>query len=170
MGYFTSTPPTRQVGQEDHAVIEIGQSAPPFTLRDQNRNEVSLDELGGRPTLVVFMPFAFTRVCGSEMCDIRDNLSKLSGADANVVVITCDTAPVNKAWAEAEGFDFPIVSDFWPHGAVTSAYGCFNEALGVAHRATFVIDAGGTVRDVIASDGLRHTRPFASYVESLAAL
>ncbi|CAN5841081.1 peroxiredoxin AhpE [soil metagenome] len=151
-------------------MIASGQPAPPFDLVDQHRNHVTLDDLAGRPALVVFMPFAFTRVCGSEMCDLRNNQAHLEAVDAGVVVITCDTAATNRAWAESEGFGFTILSDFWPHGEVTRAYGTFNEALGVAHRTSFVLDRGGIVRAVISTGSLREPRPFNSYTDALAAL
>lgn len=131
---------------------------------------VTLDDLEGAPALLVFMPLAFTRVCGGEMCEIRDNLEVLSGTGAQTVAITCDNVPVNAAWAEREGFDFPILSDFWPHGETTRAYGCFNDKLGVPHRSTFVLDETGIVREVISTDSLGEARPFTSYVEALAGL
>lgn len=131
---------------------------------------VTLDDLLGAPALVVFMPLAFTRVCGGEMCEIRDNLDVLADTGTRTVVITCDNVPVNAAWAEREGFDFPILSDFWPHGETTRAYGCFNGKLGVPHRATFVLDGEGIVRDVISTDSLGEARPFGSYVEALGGL
>jgi len=151
-------------------VTGIGEPAPAFSLRDQNRSVVNLDDFSGSPAVIVFMPLAFTSVCGGEMCEIRDNLDRLSSVDAHVAVITCDNVPTNKAWAESEGFDFPILSDFWPHGAVTTAYGCFNERFGVAHRATFVVDGEGIVRDIISTDALGEARPFGAYMDALAAL
>lgn len=151
-------------------MIEIGRPAPSFSLRDQSRSLVSLSDFAGSPVVIVFMPLAFTSVCGGEMCEIRDNLGLLASTDAHVAAITCDNLPSNKAWADAEGFTFPILSDFWPHGAVTTSYGCFNERIGVAHRSTFVIDSEGLVRDVIASDSLGQARPFGAYVEAVAAL
>lgn len=152
------------------AMAQIGEIAPDFSLRDQQGSIVSRDDLAGSPALVVFMPLAFTRVCGAEMCEIRDNLASLASAEAAVAVITCDNVPSNRAWAERERFTFPILSDFWPHGAVTQAYGCFNEMLGVAHRSTFVLDAGSVVRDLIRSDSLGEARPFGAYVDALARL
>ncbi len=150
--------------------MSIGERAPAFSLRDQNRNVVTLEDIEGTPALIVFMPLAFTRVCGGEMCEIRDNHTELSDTGARTVVITCDNVPANTAWAEKEGFEFPILSDFWPHGEVTRAYGCFNDKLGVPHRATFVLDEAAVIREVISTDSLREARPFSSYIEALAAL
>ena len=92
------------------------------------------------------------------MCDIRDSLHQLDRFDANVVSITCDTRPANKAWADSQEFGFKILSDFWPHGATAQAYGCFNEKTGSAWRATYVLDADGIVRDIIATDSLADPR------------
>ncbi len=149
---------------------EIGSPAPQFTLRDQDRNEVSLADFRGRKTLVVFIPFPFSRICQSELCAVRDNLHSLNSADANVVVIACDTIFVHKKWAEIEGFEFPILSDFWPHGATASAYGVFNEDLGVAKRSTFVLDEDGVVRSVVATDSLGQAREFTDYPQALASI
>lgn len=143
----------------------LGQPAPDFSLRDHNRQIVSRDDLLGAPSLVVFMPLAFTRVCGIEMCEIRDNLATLGTVRA--VVITCDNVPSNAAWAEKEGFTFPILSDFWPHGEVTSDYECLNEKLGVAYRSTFVLDAECVVRKVITTNSLGEARPFSAYLEAI---
>lgn len=151
-------------------MVAPGQPAPPFTLIDQSRRPMSLDDLAGRPALIVFMPFAFTSVCGSEMCDLRDNLHQLTAVDAGVAVITCDTVASNRAWAGAEGFQFPILSDFWPHGEVTRTYGAFNETYGAANRATFVLDSDSIVQEVVSSGGLKEARPFSAYTEALASL
>lgn len=149
---------------------EIGVKAPDFTLRDQDRNEVSLADFAGHKTLVVFIPFPFTGTCTGELCEIRDHFDEIDRADGKVVVITCDTAPANKAWATQEGFDFPILSDFWPHGAVTTAYGCFDDRLGCATRTTYVLDADGVVREIIASGSLGEARPFEAYPRALEKL
>lgn len=148
----------------------VGEQAPEFTLRNQRKEEVSLASLRGRKTLVVFIPFPFTRICDGELCDLRDNLAQLSTMDANVVVITCSTIPSNGRWAEENSFEFPVLSDFWPHGAAAQAYGCFNETFGVPMRATFVLDAEGIVREIIATDSLGEPRHVSSYHASLTAL
>ena len=146
---------------------DIGATAPDFTLTDQNRNQVSLGDFAGHKTLVVFIPFPFTGVCTGELCEIRDHFSDIEGFDGKVVAITCDTPFANKAWADQEGFDFPILSDFWPHGAVTQAYGCFDEQLGCATRTTYVLDGDGVVRQIIASGALSEARPFDAYPKAL---
>ena len=147
----------------------IGAPAPDFTLRNYDRTEISLADLRGKKTLLVFIPLPFTRTCTLELGDLQDNLASLEAADANVVALTCDTPGSNGAWATAEGVTYPILSDFWPHGAVAQAYGCFNEAIGVANRTTYVLDAEGIVTDIIESESFGSARPVSSYTEALAA-
>jgi peroxiredoxin len=146
---------------------EVGSTAPSFSLKDQDGNDVTLQGLPAIKTLLVFIPFPFTGICEGELCEIRDNLGDLSASGVQVVVITCDTRYSNKKWAEEQGFDFPILSDFWPHGQVAQKYGCFNDTLGVAQRATYVIDADRVVRRVITTDSITTPRDFDSYEGAL---
>lgn len=148
----------------------IGQPAPRFTLPDQNGEPVPLVDLAGSKTLVVFIPFPFTSICDGEVCAIRDDLVDLSDLEARVVVVTCHARPTNARWADEHGFDFPVVSDFWPHGEVSREYATFNEKMGVANRTTFVIDADGIIRQIIASGSLGTAREHDEYAEALAAL
>lgn len=146
---------------------EVGRPAPRFELFDQNREKVSLASLTGRKTLVVFIPFPFTGVCEGELCTIRDNLSTLDRLDANVVAITCDTVPANKRWSDDNRFNFPVLSDYWPHGATATEYGAFNESVGAANRYTYVLDESGTVGEIIHTDSLGTAREFDAYLEAL---
>lgn len=150
--------------------MTIGSPAPSFELVDQNKNSVSLESLRGSKSLVVFIPFPFTGICDNETCAIRDHLDRLNEMDANVVIITVHAVPVAKKWADENGFNFPVLADYWPHGAVTKAYGAFNEAVGAANRYTFVLDADGIIRDVINTDSLGIAREFDAYIEALAKL
>ena len=149
---------------------EIGSPAPAFSLLDQSKNPVSSDSLMGQKGLVVFIPFPFTGNCEAELCMIRDRLADLNDLDANVVAITCDTVPANNHWSNENGFQFPVLSDFWPHGVTAQAYGAFNDKTGSANRYTFVLDADGVVRDVINTESLGITREFERYVEALEAI
>ena len=136
--------------------VEIGQTAPEFTLKDQAGNDVSLSDYQGKqPVVLVFYPFTFTGVCQGELCEIRDDPSAFEAPDAAVLAISCDTRHAQAQWAEQQGFTFPILSDFWPHGAVAKAYGVFNEQLGCANRGTFVIDRDGVVAAKFESAGPR---------------
>lgn len=127
--------------------IETGAQAPGFTLKDQNNQAVSLaDFRGEKHVLLVFYPFAFTGTCEGELCGIRDNLDAFQTDDVQVLSVSVDSPFAHKVWAQREGFEFPLLSDFWPHGEVAQAYGVFNDAKGMANRGTFVIDKQGVVR------------------------
>ena len=129
--------------------LEVGTQAPDFTLRDQNREEVTLSSFRGkRAVLVIFYPFAFTGTCTGELCALRDDLSAFQNDDVQVLTISVDSPYTHKVFAERENYDFPLLSDFWPHGAVAQAYGVFNEGGGMADRGTFLIDVDGVVRYV----------------------
>ena len=151
--------------------IEVGQEAPDFELRDQDRNTVKLSDFRGKQNVVlVFYPFTFTGVCQGELCELRDNLASFETSAAQVLAISNDTPFAQKKWAEEQGFGFPVLSDFWPHGAVSRAYGVFNEANGAAKRATFVIDKSGKVVATFASPDLATPRARAEYEDALAKL
>jgi len=148
--------------------VAVGDIAPGFELRDQDKNLVSLESLKGSKTLLVFIPFPFTGICDDETCAIRDQLAALNALDANVVIITVHGVPVAKKWATENGFEFPVLSDYWPHGVTAQAYGAFNEATGSANRYTFVLDTDGVVREIINTDSLGTPREFDAYTEALA--
>ncbi|HEY2427345.1 MAG TPA: peroxiredoxin [Acidimicrobiales bacterium] len=151
--------------------IEVGQEAPDFDLPDQDNNRVKLSEFRGKKNVVVvFYPFTFTGVCTGELCELRDDLSAYEGADAQVLAISCDTRHAQRKFAEEQGYTFPVLSDFWPHGAVSRAYGVFDEALGAATRGTFVIDKTGRVASAFSSPNLGTPRDKARYEEALAKL
>ncbi len=148
----------------------IGQKAPTFSLLDQSGTAVSNQTLAGKKALIVFIPFPFTGVCEGELCSIKDSYAALEKLDAKIVAVTCDTRFANGAWAKEMGINYPILSDYWPHGAVSQAFGCFNPDLGCAMRATYVLDAEGVVRSIIESGSLKEARSFESYTEALAAI
>ncbi|BCJ63567.1 peroxiredoxin [Polymorphospora rubra] len=127
--------------------IEVGAEAPDFVLKDQNNQEVRLSDLRGKKNvLLVFYPLAFTGVCQGELCEVRDNLNAYVNDEVQVLTVSVDSAYTHKVWADREGFNFPLLADFWPHGAVAQAYGVFNEVAGIANRGTFVIDKAGVVQ------------------------
>jgi mycoredoxin-dependent peroxiredoxin len=125
--------------------LEVGSTAPDFTLRDQNNQEVQLASFRGRRNvLLVFYPFAFTGTCQGELGAIRDH--PFADASTQVLTVSVDSVFAHKVWAGQEGFEFPLLSDFWPHGAVAQAYGVFDAVRGCAQRGTFVIDRAGIIR------------------------
>ncbi len=148
--------------------LEIGSTAPQFSLPNQHREAVSLDDLAGAPAVLVFIPFAFTSTCEGELCEIRDHGGAFNHGGARVVAITCNTLHANRAWSESQGFEFDILSDFWPHGDVSREYQTFNELGGYAERTTYFLDRQGTITKVLASAHIGEARPFDEYLAALA--
>jgi peroxiredoxin len=124
----------------------VGESAPDFTLRDQHGQDVTLAELRGAPVVLLFYPFAFSRVCSGELRSIRDDHPALVREGVRLLGISCDPMFALRAFAEAERLSVPLLSDFWPHGEVARRYGVLDEDRGCARRSTFVVDADGVVR------------------------
>lgn len=150
--------------------VEIGQDAPDFELRDQHKQPVRLSDFRGKKTVVlVFIPFAFSRICTGELCTLRDELDEFQNDDVQVLAITCDSPFANAAWSEREGYAFPVLSDFWPHGATAQAYGVFEEHIGAAVRGSFVIDREGVVRWTV-RNGIPDARELDDYRGVLAEL
>src|SRR5258705_8807313 len=127
--------------------VAVGADAPDFTLKDQNNQEVRLSDFrGAKNVLLVFYPLAFTGTCQGELCSVRDNLNDFVNDAVQVLTVSVDSSPAHKVWADREGYEFPLLADFWPHGAVARAYGVFNDERGFANRGTFIIDKLGVVR------------------------
>lgn len=151
-------------------VLAVGTTAPDFTLSDQHGEELTLSELVEEgPVALVFFPLAFSGICTGELCELRDNIQMFEDSKVRVVGISVDSVFALKNWAEREGYDFSILSDFWPHGAVAQQYGVFVEERGIATRATLIIGSG---REVLASfeTAPGQARDFAAYQEAVAAL
>jgi peroxiredoxin len=128
-------------------MLEIGTEAPDFTLKDQNGRAVTLSDFrGDKNVLLVFFPLAFTGICQGELDEIRDHLPSYENGDTATLAISVGPPPTHKIWATHNGFTFPVLSDFWPHGAVSQAYGVFNDHAGFANRGTFVVDRSGVIR------------------------
>ena len=127
--------------------IKVGDEAPDFTLRSQNNEEVTLSSFRGeKAVLLVFYPAAFTGICTSELTRVRDELATFQNDDVQVLTISVDNVYPLKIFSDREGYEFPLLSDFWPHGAVAQAYGSFNDKTGIANRGTFLVDRTGIVR------------------------
>ena len=127
--------------------LDVGGDAPDFVLKDQNNQDVRLSDFRGRrAVLLVFYPLAFTGTCQGELCSVRDHLGDFQSDTLQILTVSVDSPYSHKVWAEREGYDFPLLSDFWPHGAVAQAYGVFNHDRGYANRGTFLIDLAGTIR------------------------
>jgi peroxiredoxin len=149
----------------------VGQAAPDFTLTNQYGQKVSLSDYRGRKNVVLtFYPAAFTGLCTGELCALRDRAPVLDNDDTAIVGVSCDRMPSLKVFAAQEGIDYPLLSDFWPHGEVSRAYGVFLESHGISTRATFVIDKDGVLRwSVVNGPGeVRDADEIASAVAALA--
>lgn len=125
--------------------IAVGRSAPDFTLRDQHGGEVTLATFRGRPVVLVFYPFAFSNVCTGELTDLRDRAGELDRRGAVVLALSCDPVYALRVAGDRDGVGFSLLSDFWPHGAVASAYDVFDDDRGCARRSTYVVDGEGRV-------------------------
>jgi len=147
--------------------VEVGSPAPDFSLPDTEGTTVTLEQYRGRKTLVVFIPFPWTGTCDGEACTLRDHFADLNALDANLVIISTYPRPAIKKWAQENGFRFPVLSDFWPHGEVGRRYGVFDQDTGSNRRSTFVLDADGVVRAIVASESLGTPREYDAYVEAL---
>ncbi len=125
----------------------VGTPAPDFRLRDQFGQDVSLSSYAGsKSVMLVFFPWAFSNVCTGELTGIRDRLAEFMTFGTEVFAISTDATYSLRVFADTDGLNFPLLSDFWPHGAVASAYGVFDTQRGVARRSSFVVDKTGIIR------------------------
>ncbi|MFD8065720.1 peroxiredoxin [Streptomyces parvulus] len=150
--------------------IQVGDKAPDFGLKDNHGATVRLSEFRGHKNVVLlFYPFAFTGVCTGELCEVRDNLPQFADRDTQVLAVSNDSIHTLRVFGEQEGLEYPLLSDFWPHGEVSRSYGVFDEDKGCAVRGTFVIDREGVVRWTVVN-GLPDARDLNEYVKALDAL
>jgi len=131
------------------ATLRVGDTAPDFSLTDQNGQNVTLSSYRGKNNVVLlFFPLAFTSVCSVQMPGYNKQDQSFQGFGAQVLGISVDSVPSHKAWSDQlGGVDFPLLSDFWPHGEVARQYGVLRPE-GYAERATFVIDKKGVIRHI----------------------
>ncbi|MFF8590361.1 peroxiredoxin [Streptomyces sp. NPDC015220] len=147
--------------------IQVGDKAPDFELKDNHGRTVRLSDFRGEKNVVLlFYPFAFTGVCTGELCELRDNLPKFVNDDTQLLAVSNDSIHTLRVFAEQEGLEYPLLSDFWPHGAASRAYGVFDEDKGCAVRGTFIVDKEGVVRWTVVN-GLPDARDLNEYVKAL---
>ena len=128
--------------------IEIGQTAPGFTLYDTDKNKVSLSDFEGKNILLLFYPQAFTGVCTKELCAVRDDIGRYSNVNAQVLGISVDSVFTLKKYKEEQQYNFPLLSDF--NKDVSALYdSLYTEWIldmkGVSKRASFLIDKTGKI-------------------------
>ena len=124
--------------------VKVGQPAPDFTLPSVSGEKISLSQYRGKKHVVIsFVPAAWTPVCSDQLFDEND---------AVLLGITVDNIPTLFAWTKQMGdLWFPVLSDFWPHGAVADKYGVLRSD-GVSERALIFIDKNGIIQDIQVSD------------------
>lgn len=145
----------------------VGDKAPDFELKDQTKQPVRLSDYQGKKAVVlVFYPFTFSGICEGELCTLRDEIEHFVNDDVQTLAVSIDSPFAHKVWADQQGYDFPLLADFWPHGAVAREYGVLNEDVGAALRATFIIDKDGTVVFKVVN-GLGDARDAADYKAAL---
>jgi len=126
--------------------IEVGAEAPDFDLKVDGSEHVRLSDFRGRRNvLLVFHPYAYTPICAEEAQDLEENREHFDSSDTDVVLVSCDSAPVRQAWKKELGLTYTLASDFWPHGEAARAYGVFDESVGAPLRGTFLIDKDGKI-------------------------
>ncbi len=153
--------------------IDVGAKAPDFTLMDQDRQPVTLsDTLKKGPVVLAFFPAAFSSVCTKEMCTLRDAEAALNTLHAQVIGVSVDTFFSQKAFADAQKLNFPLLSDF--NKDVIREYGVVNpDMIGlkdIAKRAVFVIDRDGVVRHSEVLDDARNEPDYTQVNQALASL
>jgi mycoredoxin-dependent peroxiredoxin len=148
----------------------VGSPAPDFTLKDQNNQDVRLADFRGRKAvLLVFYPLAFTGTCRGELTAIRDDIDRYVNDTVQVLTVSVDSTYSHKVWSLQQGFEFPLLADFWPHGGVAQAYEVFDATTGLANRGTFLIDPAGVIR-FAEMVGPRETRDQKAWQQALTDL
>jgi peroxiredoxin len=132
---------------DSQPILKVGDVAPDFTLRSVAGSKVSLSEFKGKKNVVLsFVPAAWTPVCSQQWPGYNIAKEYFDKNDATLLGISVDNVPTLFAWTKEMGeLWFPVLSDFWPHGAVAQSYGVLRGD-GVAERALFIIDKQGIIR------------------------
>lgn len=139
-------------------ILKVGDKAPQFTLRNSEKEEVSLSNYQNQNLLILFFPLAFTGVCTTELCEMRDNMKKYESAGVNVIAISVDSLFVLERFKADQNLNFPLLSDF--NKEVSRIYGALYEDFvldmkGVSKRSAFLVDKEGTIKyaEVLESAG-----------------
>lgn len=129
--------------------IQVGESAPDFTLVSTDKEQVTLSSYQGKNVVLLFFPMAFTGVCTTELCSMRDNIADYEGLDAQILAVSVDSPFTLGKFKEDQNLNFPLLSDF--NKTASQAYGAYYDEFvlglqGVSKRSAFVIDKTGKVR------------------------
>jgi peroxiredoxin len=122
-------------------LVEQGNKARSFFLKDNRDKEVRLSDLKGKKVLLSFHPLAWTGVCAEQMKALEQNKEKFDRLNTVALGLSVDSVPCKNAWAKTLGIqNTPLLCDFWPHGKVARAYGLFRAATGFSERANVILD------------------------------
>ncbi len=154
-------------------MIQVGQTAPAFTLFSSEKKQVSLSDFEGKNVVLLFFPQAFTGTCTQELCDMRDNLSKYESLNAAILAVSVDSVFTLDKYKSEQNYNFPMLSDF--NKEVSTAYGSIYHDFvfgmkGVSKRSAFVIDGAGVVRHAEVLDNAGEIPDFAAVRSVLASL
>jgi len=126
-------------------MIEVGQQAPDFSLRNQDGEKVSLSDYRGRKLMLVFYPGDFSPVCGDQLSIYQEVKPEIEEKGVELVGVSVDGFFAHKAFQEKLGIDTTLLSDFEPKGEVARAYGSYVEKMGFANRTLVLVDEDGVV-------------------------
>ena len=138
--------------------LKVGDKAPLFTLYASDKSEVALENFRGKNVVLLFFPMAFTGVCTTELCTMRDDIANYDGMNAQVLAVSVDSPFSLGKFKEEQQLNFPLLSDF--NKEVSRSYGALYEEFvlglrGVSKRSAFVIDGDGVIQyaEVLESAG-----------------
>jgi peroxiredoxin len=126
-------------------MIEAGSPSPDFTLRDQDGSDVTLADLKGQRTLLVFYPLDFSPVCSDQLSIYQELIDDFESKGVKLYGVSVDSAFCHKAFQDKLNLTMPLLADFEPKGAVAKAFGVYNDEHGISNRALFLIEGDGTV-------------------------
>ena len=133
--------------QRENHMLQVGDTAPDFTLQSHNEGELNLAWYRGRKNVfLVFYPGDWTPICTAQIPGYQAELERFEQMECQVLAVSVDSIPSHRAWARSlGGLSYPLMSDFYPHGAVAEMYGVLNKR-GYADRSLFLIDKEGIIR------------------------
>ncbi len=153
--------------------LTVGSTAPDFTLKSSEKSDVSLSDYKGKNVVVLFFPLAFTGVCTTELCSIRDTKADYEALDAEVLAISVDSLFTLDKFKQEQGYNFPMLSDW--NKEVSAAYGALYDEFvlgmkGVSKRSAFVVDKNGEIRYAEVLENAGELPNFAAINETLKSL
>jgi peroxiredoxin len=153
--------------------LEVGQKAPEFSLYNSEKNKVNLSDYMGKKVLLLFFPQAFSGICTTELCSVRDDIGKYENVDAHVLAVSVDSVNSLNRFKQDQGYNFPMLSDF--NKETSRAYGAIYEnwvldMKGVSKRSAFVIDREGVVQYAEVSESPADIPNFEAILESLSKI